>query len=413
MAAHSFPKFLNSLDEKKTTMNNHNEFKYRRHKWGNGADLIVLMKAGDFYETYDEDAKKCAKVLDLTLSERKDGELTGFPKCKLQEYVLRLVKAGYQVVTSDGNEDNNYTKENLNQYFNNYQTTSNMEKKFRTISAGVRYMFNKEMQSLVEVKPMCEVFNLNNGKASQVWRVANTDKTVKTRYEPATEEEPEKFDGVMYKTFEDFEKGRKMTIDELFYQKDIEGRICSCLLKTGDRHIKMDEKGAYYWTIEKGQAVKWYFIDHIDTVTWEYNEKGQITVTSDCECELPEAYRDSEDVYKYNDYRFVDAEGQETVREGVYKRLYLDADQVKLAEKLQKVLDECKAANMCIYWSNADYTLNAVNVRHVERIEHDPDVDEEKEEAHWFDDSRVAHVFKNVTDYNSEDTSVKFVVKKS
>lgn len=385
------------------------EYIYNRKKHGDGPELIVLMRCGDFYETYDEDARKCAKTLGITLNKQASGELTGFPYHALEQYLPKLIRAGFKVVIADEQkEDGNKTNK-----VTTPKTSTTMEKRFRTISAGVRYMFDKEMQSLVEVKPMCEVFNLNNGKASQVWRVANTEKMVKTRYEPATEEEPEQFDGEVYKTFEDFEKGRKMTIDELFYQRETEGRICSCLLKNGDRHINMDERGAYYWTIEKGQAVKWYFRDHIDTVTWEYNEKGQITVTSDCECELPEAYSSSEEVYKYNDYRFVDAEGQETVREGVYKRLYLDADQVKLAEKLQKVLDECKAANMCIYWSNADYTLNAVNVRHVERIEYDPDVDEEKEEAHYFDDSRVAHVFKNVTDYNSEDDSVKFVVKKS
>lgn len=51
-----------------------------------------------------------------------------------------------------------------------------MDKKiFRTISCGVCYMYNQEMQSLVEVRPLREVFNLNNGKATQEWRVADTD----------------------------------------------------------------------------------------------------------------------------------------------------------------------------------------------------------------------------------------------
>ena len=67
---------------------------------------------------------------------------------------------------------------------------------------------------------------------------------------------------------------------------------------------------------------------------------------------------------------------------------------------------------MCIYWSNADYTLNAVNERRVQRIEYAPCVDEDTEEAHYFDDSRAAHTFKNVTDLNSEDDCLKFVIKK-
>ena len=32
--------------------------------------------------------------------------------------------------------------------------------------------------------------------------------------------------------------------------------------------------------------------------------------------------------------------------------------------------------------------------------------------AYQFDDSRCSHVFKNVTDFNTEDSDVKFVMKK-
>lgn len=222
-----------------------------------------------------------------------------------------------------------------------------MDKKiFRTISCGVLYMYNQEMQSLVEVRPLREVFNLNNGKATQEWRVANTDALMTTHYEPATEDEPEKFDGEMYHTFDDFEKGKKMPIDDVFYPPRKEDHICNCLMKCGNRYLCTDDKGAFCWIYEKGQAVKWYFREHIDTVTWEYNEHGQIDVVSDYDGgELPEAYSSSEEVYKYNDYRFVDAEGHEEVREGVYKRLKLDDDQKLLAGKLR-------------YWSKKAHGFN-------------------------------------------------------
>ena len=151
----------------------------------------------------------------------------------------------------------------------------------------------------------------------------------------------------------------------------------------------------------------------IHEVVWEYDEEGHITVTSDCEGDIPEGYRNSEDVYMYNDYRFIDADGKEQVREGVYKRLLLEQDQQSLADKLQSVIDECKAAGMCIYWSNADYTLNAVNVRHIERLEYDPYVNEETEDAYYYDDSRCTHVFKNVSDYNTESGDIKFVVRRA
>lgn len=351
--------------------------------------------------TYDQDAEILRNAVGEYM-DCKDSVIQSFIGYKAFRHAgifATLVKNGHKVYI-----------ENI---INNQTTEKTMEKKiFRTISAGVRYMYNKEMQSLVEVKLICEVFSLNSGKASQIWRVANTDKTARTRYEPATDEEPEKFDGEMYHTFEDFEKGKKMTIDELFFNHSTECDICSGLVK-GLVYIKIDEKGAYIWTIENGQAVKWYFREHIDTVTWEYNEEGQITVTSDYDGgELPEAYSSSEEVYKYNDYRFVDAEGNEEVREGVYKRLKLDDDQKLLANKLQQVLEECKEAGMKVYFSTTHYDLRAVNQRKVERIGYDPEFDEETEQEFGFDDRRASHVFSGVYDLNSEDSDMKFVIKK-
>ena len=283
---------------------------------------------------------------------------------------------------------------------------------FRTVSSAQKYMFNSELQALVEVKPKREVFNLDSGTSTQEWQVANTDKVMTTHYIPANDEQPEQFDGKMYKTLKDFEAGNAIPMGDIFYGYDNEERIVQCLVPAHGRRVSSDEQGAYIWTIANGEAVKWYFREHIHEVVWEYNEKGQITVTSDCECDIPESYLSSEDVYMYNDYRFVDCDGEEHVQEGVYKRLFLEPDQKALAEKLQAVIDECREAKMCIYWSNADYTLNAVNVRRVEKLEYDPCYDEETEEALYFDDSRCSHVFSHVTDYNSEDSDVKFVIKK-
>ena len=363
-------------------------------------DSIVLVKEEGRYVTYDQDVGILRNAVGEYM-DYKDSAIQSFIGYKAFRHAgifATLVKNGHKVYI-----------ENI---INN-QTTNIMDKKiFRTISAGVRYMYNQEMQSLVEVRPLREVFNLNNGKATQEWRVANTDAVMTTHYEPATETEPEKFYGEMYHTFDDFEKGKKMPIDDVLYQPRKENHICSCLLKTGDRHINMDEKGAYCWIYKKGQAVKWYFREHIDTVTWEYNENGQIAVTSDCECELPEAYSSSEEVYKYNDYRFVDADGNEEVREGVYSRLKLDDDQKLLAGKLQMVLEECKEAGMKVYFSTTHYDLRAVNQRKVERIGYDPEFDEELEQDFEFDDRRVSHVFSGVYDLNIEESDMKFVIKK-
>lgn len=406
------------------------EYVNRMEKHGGYNNLVVLLRMGDFYETYDESAERCAAVLGLTMAEtlksdNKYHTMVGFPASKRDEYVSVMIGECYRVVVVEPDYEMVYHRDahgklviirnnNNSTTINNNQNQATMEKnfKFKSVSTVNRYMFNPEMQALVEVSVVKEVFNLNNGKCSQEWRVANTDKVMKTCYTPATEEQPEQFDGKVYRSLVDFEHDAPLPIGDVFNTKGSERDVCAGLFKNGYRFADSDEKGAYVWTFLNGEAVKWYFREHIDEVTWNYSEKGQIKVTSDYEGELPQPYHNSEEVYQFNDYRFIDENGKEVVREGMLKRLLLESDQQALVEKLQAVIDECNKADITIYWSNADYTLNAVSRRKIDRIEYDPNIDEETEEAYYFDDSRAAHTFKNVGEINSEDSDVKFVIKK-
>lgn len=60
-------------------------------------DAVLLFRAGDFYETFAEDAITCANVLGTTLARREDVELSGFPRHALDKYLPRLVRAGRRV----------------------------------------------------------------------------------------------------------------------------------------------------------------------------------------------------------------------------------------------------------------------------------------------------------------------------
>ena len=51
-------------------------------------------------------------------------------------------------------------------------------------------------------------------------------------------------------------------------------------------------------------------------------------------------------------------------------------------------------------------------MRHIDRIEYDPKVDEDTEVAYHFEDDRAGRVFSGVYDLNTEDSEVKFVIKK-
>ena len=65
-------------------------------------DAILLFRMGDFYETFDEDARVAARELEIALTSREMGKgqrvpLAGIPYHALDGYLARLVKRGYRV----------------------------------------------------------------------------------------------------------------------------------------------------------------------------------------------------------------------------------------------------------------------------------------------------------------------------
>jgi len=65
-------------------------------------DTVLLFRMGDFYETFEEDAKITSKVLGIVLTKRGNGAagdvpLAGFPYHALDAYLPKLLRAGYRV----------------------------------------------------------------------------------------------------------------------------------------------------------------------------------------------------------------------------------------------------------------------------------------------------------------------------
>ena len=74
------------------------------------SDAIVLFRMGDFYETFSEDAKITARILGIVLTKRSNGAaadvpLAGFPYHALDNYLHKLVNAGYRVAICEQVED--------------------------------------------------------------------------------------------------------------------------------------------------------------------------------------------------------------------------------------------------------------------------------------------------------------------
>ena len=78
-------------------------------------EAMLLYRVGDFYETYGSDAVEASRVLGLVLTGKSNGEkgrieMAGFPHHAIDNYVPKLVRAGYKVAVCDQLEDPKLTK---------------------------------------------------------------------------------------------------------------------------------------------------------------------------------------------------------------------------------------------------------------------------------------------------------------
>ena len=76
---------------------------------------LLLFRMGDFYETFDEDAKILAKELEIALTTREMGKgtkipLAGIPFHSLQTYLPKLVENGHRVAICEQTSDASTSK---------------------------------------------------------------------------------------------------------------------------------------------------------------------------------------------------------------------------------------------------------------------------------------------------------------
>jgi len=73
-------------------------------------DAILLYRMGDFYETFDDDAKIASEVLGITLTKRSHGmseptPLAGVPYHSVEKYLRKLLNHGFKVAICEQIED--------------------------------------------------------------------------------------------------------------------------------------------------------------------------------------------------------------------------------------------------------------------------------------------------------------------
>ena len=98
---------------KENSVNRNNSTPVMKQYWDakkSYPDSIMLFRMGDFYETFDEDAKIASKILGITLTKRANGAassvpLAGFPYHAFEQYVHKLLNSGHKVALCEQIED--------------------------------------------------------------------------------------------------------------------------------------------------------------------------------------------------------------------------------------------------------------------------------------------------------------------
>lgn len=69
------------------------------------SDSILLFRAGDFYETFYEDAKRCSEILGITLTKRAEIPMAGVPYHSINPYIKKLIQNNLKVAICEQLED--------------------------------------------------------------------------------------------------------------------------------------------------------------------------------------------------------------------------------------------------------------------------------------------------------------------
>ena len=70
-------------------------------------DVLLLLRCGDFYETYEQDAVDVSRILGITLTRRSgqgtalERSMAGFPYHALDTYLPKIIRAGRRVAICD------------------------------------------------------------------------------------------------------------------------------------------------------------------------------------------------------------------------------------------------------------------------------------------------------------------------
>lgn len=270
---------------------------------------------------------------------------------------------------------------------------------FKRVNFRAPYIVDEDSRCLRQIHLATVVYDLKNGTTELSWYEADTGDYV----------HGDLSDKMVYANEDLFRKGEQLEASDLYTNRTIYEVIRDNVCRY---NVHSDGKRDFLWVYRNGVATKFYLDEEIGKITITWGADGSAQCKEETDIKMPESYWSPQQCYDFHDYEVVNNDGTKTFREGLCKRLKLNKKQEALADKLQAVINECKEAKIQLCFDLSDYSLTAFNVTNVDRVEYDPTIDEETELAHYLN-LREARTFDGVYDINTEDDSLKFIVKKN
>ena len=125
-------------------------------------DALILMRGGDFYEAFGEDALKAVRTLGITNSRRENSkgekfDYAGFPHHALDVYLPKLVRAGYRIAICDELSDTKSDKQEAKAIYGRAdQLVKALQK------ADERVMASPSLETGYDAKP--DTLSINNSR---------------------------------------------------------------------------------------------------------------------------------------------------------------------------------------------------------------------------------------------------------
>ncbi len=176
---------------------------------------------------------------------------------------------------------------------------------------------------------------------------------------------------------------------ELLKQAD-RGRTCECVCHIIDENVEKGTSNIYLevWIFEDGEAKN----VPAEIFSVEQTEQGWHLVDG----HLPEKFYESRtDAYSFNEYKVIDADGEEFIEQGITKRLTFNPKQLEIFKTMKETLKKAKEANILFVWDRDNLgEVQAFNGENVSDIQWG----EEAESDKGGDMIQI----KNATIYNTE-----------